>query len=67
MTLEGLAKSPERNPEYTITVSYAQDRIVKQVNELIKDGWRPQGGVSTASDGWPDTQYAQAMVRPRPE
>jgi len=34
--------------------------LEKKVNELMDEGWLPQGGVSWVYDG-----YAQAMLRPR--
>ena len=53
--------------EYTIVVGYnsrnnqPQD-IVKEVNALIKEGWRPQGGIGLTKSN-ASTTYYQALVR----
>jgi hypothetical protein len=36
--------------EYKIVEASNTDRLVYEVNLAIKDGWKPQGGVSTAKD-----------------
>lgn len=46
-----------------IAKSYVEsDRFNEIVNKMIKEGWRPLGGISTLRDGvnW---HFAQAMVR----
>ncbi len=50
--------------EYRIIGHTSQGEISDRVNQLIGEGWRPQGGISTAvrpSDG--DLYFIQAMVR----
>jgi len=45
--------------EYKIVKeSYSTDLLAKKVNEMIREGWRPQGGVCLAS-----AYYLQAMVK----
>jgi hypothetical protein len=44
------------------------DDLVKEVNKAIKDGWKPQGGVSLVVKRyipllWPPIVWAQAMVK----
>lgn len=50
--------------EYKIVLEQYKTSFENKVNELIKQGWLPQGGVSVA----PDTEtshacFAQAMIR----
>jgi hypothetical protein len=52
---EGIA-----NVEYdVIHTTHSMKGLIKKVNKVIKEGWRPQGGVCVdAGYGW-----AQAMTR----
>ncbi len=44
--------------EYKVVSTWTQKRLEKDVNELILEGWKPQGGI-TYSGGC----YMQAMIR----
>ena len=47
--------------EYKVAYNYSSRQdFVKEVNALIKEGWRPQGGAGYNSN---DDMYFQAMVR----
>ena len=41
----------------------AMAKLEKQVNELIKDGWKPLGGISSVIGG----TLIQAMIKEEPE
>lgn len=55
--------------EYTVIQQTGESNLINEVNEHIKAGWRPQGGVSMVL--WTDPEgeypheylYAQAMLR----
>lgn len=47
---------------YTIVNETSHYDLAEQVRKLIKDGWRPQGGVSAHTVGWGQV-WAQAMVK----
>jgi hypothetical protein len=38
----------------------ALERLAREVNDAIKQGWEPQGGVAVAG-----TRFVQAMIKPR--
>ena len=48
--------------EYKVAYNYStRQDFVKEVNALIKEGWRPQGGIGvTFNNG---TSFFQALVR----
>ena len=54
--------------EYTIAVGNDQLELAQAVNKLIKQGWKPHGGVSVAVDRNGDFTsvtyhvFAQAMI-----
>ena len=48
--------------EYKIVNEYEQAVLEKKVNELIKQGWKPQGGICWSS-GDSIMKYAQAMIK----
>jgi len=52
-----------KEPEYTVVESGNMGRLVENVNRMLRDGWRPQGGISGLYNlsGY---YYLQAMVRP---
>jgi hypothetical protein len=35
--------------EFTVVSEYEIQTLIKKVNELIKEGWRPQGGIDTSA------------------
>jgi hypothetical protein len=47
--------------EYKIIWNEDFDAFEDEVNQLIKEGWKPQGGVAIDADFW-----YQAMVREKP-
>ncbi len=51
--------------EYTIVTGKFLSQIISHVNEKIKDGWTPQGGISESvvDSGAPDTFFIQAMIK----
>jgi len=62
-TMEGKATM-----EYRVINESKMTDLVKEVNNAIKEGWKPQGGVSVAKKGllpilFPAIVWAQAMVR----
>ena len=59
--------------EYTI-VDGDLDFVIEKVNELIKQGWKLQGGIATSTHKHPFdeddpnlyTSYTQAMIMEKP-
>ena len=56
--------------EYTVIQAWVVEKLVEQVNEHIKQGWQPCGGIAVAYDatdigGQSVSQaiFCQAMVR----
>jgi hypothetical protein len=53
--------------EYRVISESTMKDLVKEVNNAIKEGWRPQGGVSVTKGLFPlfvpPTLWAQAMVK----
>ena len=48
--------------KYRITDALSSVQLTTYVNELIKDGWRPIGGLSISGKYHGTMVYAQAMV-----
>jgi hypothetical protein len=46
--------------EYTVIEEDVLSTLIAKVNEYVRNGWQPQGGISMATD-W--RNYAQAMIR----
>jgi len=48
--------------KYTVVGTRDQSKFEERVNDLIKEGWKPQGGIFIVVDnnGW---IYYQAMVK----
>lgn len=46
--------------EYIILRAVTLPELEKKVNEYIKQGWRPQGGVTHYNTG---TNHSQAMIK----
>ena len=46
--------------EYTVIEENNLNALIAKVNEHIRKGWQPQGGISMATN-W--RNYAQAMIR----
>jgi hypothetical protein len=53
--------------EYKVLVHSDQTELIQLVNDAIKDGWQPQGGVSVPlfinSLGQETVFFAQAMIK----
>jgi pentatricopeptide repeat protein len=47
--------------KYMVVLNDDLDKLIKIVNEMIEDGWRPQGGVEVAYSN--KNYFFQAMVR----
>ncbi len=45
--------------EYTVVFQYVYRDLIRDVNALIREGWRPQGGIAADDNNW----FYQAMVR----
>ncbi len=51
---------------YVLIRTEDAERMVELVGEKLKEGFKPQGGVSVAishGDGYYETVYAQAMIK----
>lgn len=51
--------------KYDIVQHYGPDRfpLIEMVNDKIKEGWEPQGGVSFAQGQYGEKVWAQAVVK----
>lgn len=50
--------------EYTVINYDSIESLIKVVNEYIKDGWKPLGGIClTPNSQYAGPQYAQAMIK----
>lgn len=51
--------------EYTVVVEHHRNELVKKVTELIKQGWKPLGGVavSTVAPMLGDYIFCQALIK----
>lgn len=47
--------------EYTVIEDFELEQLIKHVNEHIKEGWKPLGGVVVSQGGVVD-KYIQAMI-----
>jgi Domain of unknown function (DUF1737) len=45
--------------EYTVVRTESASSLAKEVNKLIKDGWKPLGGITVSPGG----HYLQAMIK----
>lgn len=54
--------------EYTVVVEHSRDELVKKVAALIKQGWKPFGGiaVSTVAPMLGNYIFCQAMIKELP-
>ena len=55
----------EDNMEYTVVKEHNREELIKKVSELIKQGWKPLGGiaVSTVAPILENYIFCQAMVK----
>ena len=54
--------------KYKIVSCYEKYKMEREVEELIKEGWKPQGGICLAiifpsSPSGTQSEYAQAMTK----
>ncbi len=49
--------------EYTLVIDGTFTRFIERVNEYIRDGWQPLGGVAVGTMSGYVNQLVQAMVR----
>ena len=49
--------------EYKIVEAHYAATLARLVNELISEGWEPQGGVAIAFDSSNNAVYTQALIR----
>jgi hypothetical protein len=65
VTIGGVMDKPKI--QYGIWGDFKFERLIETINALIKEGWRPLGGVSIAvRDGvgyLQQVEYAQAMIK----
>ena len=54
----------ESDDTYTVVIAPSKEKLLSEVNSLIKNGWAPQGGLSIeypANAAFP--MYGQALVK----
>ncbi len=49
--------------EYTLVEDSSPQDLEKEVNDLISEGWLPQGGIAISNSSDVDFTYCQAMIR----
>ena len=47
---------------YIVVSEKSLGEIISKVNELINDGWEPQGGICVQHLRWGCSRYYQAMI-----
>jgi hypothetical protein len=54
--------------EYTVVKDHNREEIIRKVAELIKQGWKPLGGiaVSTVAPVLDNYIFCQAMIKEQP-
>ena len=52
--------------EYIIITGTNPKKLIELVNDFIAQGWKLQGGVSSASVGLGNVLFYQAMIREKP-
>lgn len=48
--------------KYTVVRTRNLNELIEQVNLLIKEGWKPQGGICESA-GQYALEYSQAMIK----
>jgi hypothetical protein len=61
-------EGPGGDMEYTVVREHNLDELVKRVAELIKQGWKPSGGiaVSTVAPVLGNYIFCQALIKEHP-
>ncbi len=49
--------------EYKIVTNQYYGQLTSDVNDLIKSGWNPQGGIAVTRDDSGNTWFYQAMIK----
>ena len=49
--------------EYTVIFNEKLEKLINQVNQALKSGWRPLGGIAVTNEGLIFFYYYQAMVK----
>jgi hypothetical protein len=49
--------------EYTIVTGQKKEDLIKKVNELILEGWKPQGGICESGTDSSGFFFSQAMIK----
>ncbi len=50
--------------EYRLVEAVSAEELMQRVNDLLKAGWQPLGGVACLAEGpYGDPSYIQAMIR----
>ena len=54
--------------EYTVVKEHNHEELISKVAELIKQGWKPLGGIAVATVApiLDNYIYCQAMIREKP-
>ena len=47
--------------EYTVLSYSSLDSLIREVNRMIKDGWKPLGGIASARESY--AYFYQAMIK----
>lgn len=49
--------------QYTVISESAIERLIKNVNQHISEGWIPQGGIFEGNPGFHGRIFYQAMIK----
>ena len=49
--------------EYKIVEEHNEFSLEIKINKMIKDGWKPQGGLQIVKDSYDIEKFYQAMVK----
>lgn len=49
--------------EYDVVYASSVEGLIKKVNQMIAEGWQPQGGVTVSTQDDTEYYFYQAVVR----
>lgn len=49
--------------EYDVVYASSVEGLIKKVNQMITEGWQPQGGVTVSTQDDTEYYFYQAVVR----
>ena len=49
--------------KYKIVEEQSKFSLEREVNKIIKEGWKPQGGLQIVRDNYEHERFFQAMVK----